>query len=106
MIMPVPSELLCDAITLLVPDGSGYSSVSIDSVRVVFRSKVSEYSSTITRDNSEITVYYDCTNSVPTDVKFAAGMLIEYENEYYEIIIVDVFRTYGPHHIRLKAKRV
>ena len=106
MIMPIPNELLCDSVTLLKPDGSGYSSVVIDSVRVVRRSKVSEYSSTIVRDNSEITVYYDCINSSPTDMEFSAGMLVEYECERYEILVAEMFRAYSPHHIRITAKRV
>ena len=105
-VRPIPSALLCDELTLLVPDGSGYDSTEVYAVRVLSKSQVSEYSSTIKRDNSEITVYYDCRESFPQDLEFTAGMLIEYDTKRYEIITAETFCTDSPHHIRITAKRV
>ena len=105
-IRPIPWVLLADTLTLKVPDGSGYSSVGLSNVRVLWRSKVSEYSSTIVRDNSELTVYYDCTRSSPADVKFHAGMRLEYDGEDYEILDVRQFCTDRPHHIKIMARHI
>lgn len=105
-IKPLPSVLLCDEITLLTPDGSGYDSTYVSAVRVVRCSRVSEYSASIVRDSSELTVYYDCRVSSPSGLSFAAGMLIEYDDCRYEIISVQEHCTNTPHHIKMTAKRV
>ena len=105
-IRPIPWTLLADACTLLVPDGSGWSSVELSDVRVLWRSRVSEYSSAIVRDNSELTVYYDCTRSSPADASFRAGMQLVYDGERYEILEAQQFCTDRPHHIRITARHV
>ena len=104
--MPIPKALLSDSVTLLVPDGDGFSSADISAVRVQYSSAVREYSAVVMRDESEITVYYDLVNSRPVGVSFAAGMLLLHEGRRYEILSAERFDAFSPHHIRIKARLV
>lgn len=105
-VRPIPWTLLDSTATLLVPDGSGWAETELSEIRVLWRSKVSEYSSTIVRDNSELTVYYDFARSSPSDVRFAAGMRLQYDGEQYEILDVRQFDADRPHHIKLLARHI
>ena len=100
---PIPAALLRDSFTLLVPDGGGYDRVAVTSVRVVRRSQIREYSAVVIRDESDLTVYYDCANSLPAGLEFEAGMKIEYGGRNYAIISVERFDAQTAHHYRLKA---
>lgn len=102
----IPLKLLNDEITLLVPTVSGYDAVEIYNVRVQQTSAVREYSSTAVRDISQITVYYDCENSSPQGVEFAAGMLIEFVGRRYEIISAAQFAAESLHHVKITARAV
>lgn len=103
---PIPYDLLTDEVTLLCPCVDGYESTEIWNVRAVAASRISEYNSVRGRDTSEITVYYDCENSYPSDVEFEAGMLILYNNTRYEIISAEQFKADTLHHIKITARKV
>ena len=103
---PIPYDLLTDEMTLLSPHEDGYESKKIWNVRVVSASRISEYNSVRGRDTSEITVYYDCENSYPSDVDFEAGMLIVYNNTRYEILSAEQFKAETLHHIKITARKV
>ncbi len=102
----IPAKLLNDEITLLVPTVSGYDEVEIYNVRVQQTSAVREYSSTSVRDISQIVVYYDCENSAPQGVEFAAGMLISFAGRRYEIISAAQFAAESLHHVKITARAV
>ncbi len=103
---PIPYDLLTDEITLLSPREDGYENIEICNVRVVTASRISEYNSVRGRDTSEITVYYDCENSYPSDVDFEAGMLIVYNNTRYEILSAEQVKAETLHHIKITARKV
>lgn len=103
---PIPYDLLTDEMTLLCPRESGYENIEICNVRVISASRISEYNSVRGRDTSEITVYYDCENSYPSDVDFEAGMLILYNDTRYEILSAEQFKAETLHHIKITARKV
>lgn len=103
---PIPYDLLTDEITLLFPREDGYKKIEICNVRVVAASRISEYNSVRGRDTSEITVYYDCENSYPSDVDFEAGMLILHDNVRFEILSAEQFKADILHHIKITARKV
>ena len=105
-IRPIPWTLLDSSVTLLVPDENGWSGTLLTNVRVLWRSKVSEYSSAIVRDNSELTVYYDCVRSLPSDTELRAGMRLRYDGEEYEILSAERFGGASPHHVKLLARHI
>lgn len=105
-IRPIPLSLLNGSLTLLVPDGDGYSEYELTSVRVVRRSEITDRSAVNVRDISELTVYYDCVNSSPADMEFSAGMLLEQDGVRYEIVRAEEFAAQGPHHVRITARKV
>ena len=105
-ISPIPLRLLDSSVTLLLPSQDGYSSVEVERVRVVRSSKVREYSAAVQRDVSQLTVYYDCVNSLPASLSFPAGALILYDGVRYEITESQLFSAVSPHHIRITAVKV
>lgn len=102
----IPMALLNDEITLLVPTVSGYDAVEIYNVRVQQTSAVREYNSTAVRDISQLTVYYDCENSLPHGVEFAAGMTLSFAGRRYEIISAAQFAAESLHHVKITARAV
>lgn len=106
MLRPIPLSLLNDSVTLRVPYASGYESCEINNVRVVHRSEISDRAAVNVRDVSEITVYYDHEHSTPSDMEFAAGMLLVHGGLRYEIVRAEAFSAEGPHHIRITARKV
>ncbi len=105
-VKPIPLTLLSDTITLLQPTEAGYAETEISNVRVVCRSEVSDYDRLRARDKATLTIYYDCANSSPSGVEFAAGMTILHDGKRYELIIAEEFRAEQPHHIRIKARMI
>lgn len=105
-ILPIPSELLTDSVTLYIPERSGYTTLDVYNVRVEHKLCVTEHTARDARDISEIVVYYDCVNSSPSEVSFAAGMLMRHLNTRYEILTVEHFAALQPHHIRITARKV
>ncbi|MBD5383960.1 MAG: hypothetical protein HDR72_03040 [Ruminococcaceae bacterium] len=105
-VMPIPDILLGDSFTLLVPNVSGkWNETVIGNVRVERSGCISDYSSQKARDNTELTVWYDCEKSSPkTD--FAAGMKVRYHGETYEITEQRVYLADGPHHCKFKARKI
>ena len=71
-VKPIPAELLTDSAVLLTPTGSGYSSETLDSVRIVRVSAITDYTTGRTRDCTELVMYFDCVNSSPSGTEFAA----------------------------------
>ncbi len=105
-VKPIPSSLLNDSITLLAPTASGYSETEVTEVRVVSTDEITDYVRLRARDIGELTVYYDCVNSSPAGVEFAAGMSILYNGKRYELISAQTFCAEQPHHIRIKARMI
>lgn len=105
-IMPIPDELLGDAITLLEPAEHGYRETEVVNVRVDRTNAVSDFNSAHTRDTTEITIYYDCENSRPSLVDFSAGMQAEYCGELFEIIKVKRYCAAAPHHYTITARKI
>ncbi len=105
-IMPIPDVLLGDSFTLLVPNASGkWGETVISNVRVERTVCISDYSSQKARDNTELTVWYDCAKSSPkTD--FTAGMKVRYHSELYEITERKVYLADSPHHCKFKARKI
>lgn len=104
-IKPIPDMLLGDSFTLQIPSESGYTEKEIYNVRIVRTNSIGDYVRETPRDNTEITVWYDCENSYP-EAEFSAGMKILYCGETFEITEVKIFRASKPHHIRLKATKI
>ena len=105
-IRPIPDVLLGDSFTLLAPDSSGkWSETVISNVRVERKGCISDYASQKARDNTEITVWYDCVKSTPK-ADFAVGMKVRYCGETYEITEHRVYLTYTPHHCKFKARKI
>lgn len=105
-ILPIPSELLADSVTLYVPESSGYTAVEVSDVRVEQADRVTEHTARDVRNASELVVYYDCVNSSPSDVSFEAGMMLRYCDARYEILKVERFAALRLHHIRITARKV
>lgn len=106
MSRPIPLILLNDSITLLVPAAGGYDETLLCDVRVEHRSQVSEPAASLPRDMSQLVVFYDHVNSSPADVEFAAGMLLEFGGERFEIISAQVYCTDSPHHTKITARKI
>ena len=105
-IKPIPDELLGDAVTLYEPTSSGYRKTEVVNVRVDRTNSVTDFTSAHTRDTTEITIYYDCENSRPSYVDFAAGMQAEYCGERFEIIKVKRYCAVNPHHYTITARKI
>lgn len=105
-VKPIPSQLLGDTVTLFEPEDDGWSEREISSVRVVRSSEVTDHAALNARDVSQLTVYYDCVNSYPADVRFSAGMLMEHDGTRYELIRTEEFTASSLHHIRITARKI
>ncbi|MDE6031352.1 MAG: minor capsid protein [Oscillospiraceae bacterium] len=105
-IMPIPDELLGDAITLFEPTASGFRETEVVNVRVDRTNSVTDFNSAHTRDTTEITVYYDCENSRPSLMDFSVGMQVEYRGERFEIIKVKRYCAVNPHHYTITARKI
>lgn len=105
-IRPIPMELLGDSFMLIVPFEDSLEQIYVRSVRAVKTGAVSDYSSTRMRDTSELVIYYDCTNSLPQNMEFSAGMQIEYGGELFEVLEAKLFCGISPHHWKLTARRI
>lgn len=104
-VKPIPDALLGSELTLLVPSDAGWTTTHIGNVRVERTGAVSDYSSQKTRDNTEITVWYDCANSYP-EAEFSAGMRVRYRGEVYEITEEKTYCAGAPHHRKFKARKI
>lgn len=104
-VKPIPAELLTDSAVLLTPTGSGYSSETLDSVRIVRVSAITDYTTGRTRDCTELVMYFDCVNSSPSGTEFVAGQSLEYCGETYEVVSAELFAGEDPHHWRVKARK-
>ena len=102
---PIPDELLGDDITLIVPAAYGTSRERIYNVRVEKQAAITDYTSSSQRDNTVITVWYDCENSYPK-AEFPVGAKVEYGDEVFEIVESKVYKTDVPHHIKFKARKI
>ena len=105
-VKPIPAALLGDSITLFVPESWGWTAQEISNVRVVRSSEVTDHAALNAMDVSELTVYYDCANSYPADVRFSAGMLLEHDGTRYELIRTEEFAAETLHHIRITARKI
>ncbi len=104
-VKPIPNELLGDDIVLITPTGSGTFSRTIYNVRVEKTEEITDFVSRVTRDNTEITVWYDFENSYPS-AEFPVAARVKFEGDVYEILESRVFKTDSPHHIRFKARKI
>ena len=102
---PIPTLLLCDSFTLKVPGADGYSITSVTDVRVVRKSRISDFTTSRTRDETALTIYYDCTNSYPQGLSFSAGMTAVFCGEEFEILEAVLFSGEQPHHWKLTARK-
>ncbi|HCF82985.1 MAG TPA: hypothetical protein DER68_03240 [Ruminococcaceae bacterium] len=99
---PIPNNLLGDEFYLCVPTNTGWDETLIENVRVERKSSASGPTDASIRDNSELTIWYDYTNSSP-EADFAAGARARYYGEIFEITEVKFFRAQELHHCRIKA---
>lgn len=99
---PIPDSLLGDEFYLCVPTKTGWSETLIENVRIERKSAVSDPTAANIRDNSELTIWYDYTNSYP-EADFSAGARARYYGEVFEITEVKFFRAEELHHCRIKA---
>ena len=104
-VRPIPDVLLGDSITLLVPVSGKWNETKINNVRVERTGAVSDYSSQKPRDNTGLTVWYDCTRSSPK-TEFSAGMKVTYRGETYEITESRTYFADAPHHCKFKARKI
>ncbi len=104
-VKPIPAELLTDSAVLLTPSGSGYSRETLDDVRIIRTSAITDYSAGRTRDCTEIVMYFDCVNSAPYGTEFAAGQSLECGGEVFEIVSAELFSGEEPHHWRVRARK-
>lgn len=102
---PIPPELLTDYAILLVPTSSGYRETELSCVRIQRTSAVTDYAAGRTRDCTELVMYYDCVNSYPDGVEFAAGQTIRYCGENYEITKAELFSAPEPHHYKITTRK-
>lgn len=104
-IKPIPDILLGDSFTLLTPASGKWNETRINNVRIERVEAITDYSSQKARDNTEITVWFDCANSSPkTD--FSVGMKARYHGEIYEITEQRVYSSDRPHHCKFKARKI
>ena len=94
-VKPIPDELLGDNIVR----------ERIYNVRVEKQSAITDYSSSSQRENTVITVWYDCKSSYP-EAEFPAGAKVEYDGEVFEIVETKVCKTDVPHHKKFKARKI
>lgn len=104
-VKPIPAELLTDSALLLTPSGSGYSRETLENVRIIRISAITDYSAGRTRDCTELVMYFDCVNSAPDGTEFVAGQSLECGGEVFEIISAELFSGEEPHHWRVKARK-
>lgn len=104
-VKPIPAELLTDSAALLTPTESAYIRETLDDVRIVRVSAVTDYTAGRARDCTELLMYFDCVNSSPAGTEFSAGQSLEYCGEEFEIISAELFSGEGPHHWRVKARK-
>lgn len=104
-VKPIPDVLLGDELTLLVPREGGWSEKYVGNVRVERTGAMADYSSQKTRDNTEITVWYDHANSYP-EVSFSVGMRVRYRGEVFEIIEEKAYYADAPHHCKFRARKI
>ena len=104
-IKPIPAELLTDSALLRTPTQSGYIETALIDVRILRKSAITDYAAGRTRDCTELVMYFDCENSYPYNVEFAAGQTLVYSGESYEITSVELFSGTAPHHYKIKARK-
>ncbi|MGN1423252.1 MAG: putative minor capsid protein [Oscillospiraceae bacterium] len=105
-IKPIPDMLLGDSFTLISPVKSGGTvCTEISNVRVERVNSVADYTTTA-RDCTELSIWFDCSNSRPLGAEFSAGQRAEYMGEEYELTEVRVLGADRPHHIRIKARKI
>ena len=104
-VKPIPDELLGDDIVLITPTGFGSSRETIYNVRVEKQAAITDYTSSSQRENTTITVWYDCENSYP-EAEFPVGAKVEYGGEIFEIVESKVYKTDVPHHKKFKARKI
>ena len=102
---PMPVDILTDWATLLVPTASGFRETELSCVRIQRTSAVTDYAAGRTRDVTELVMYYDCVNSSPENVEFAAGQTLVYCGESYDITEAKLFCAPQPHHYRITARK-
>lgn len=103
---PIPAELLTDSAELLTPTDSGYDSEELENVRIIRTGAMTDYAAGYARENTQITMYFDCVNSLPADAEFSVGQLIAYNEEKYEITKTELFAGESPHHRKITARKV
>jgi hypothetical protein len=104
-INPIPDSLLGDSFSLIEPNKNGFERTEISNVRIDRTSAVSDYSSQRMRDTTELSIIFDCENSLPKYAEFCAGQQAEYCGETFEIVEVKLYSSDKPHHYTLKAKK-
>ncbi len=104
-IRPIPVSLLTDSVLLFTPSVNGEISERVENVRVIRTSEITDRAAVNARDISELTVYYDCVNSYPRYMEFAAGMFMQYDDIMYEVMKVEEFSAEKLHHLRITARR-
>lgn len=102
---PIPAELLTDCAVLRTPTASGFNDTDLIDVRITRINAITDYTAGRTRDCTELVMYFDCVNSYPSDVEFAAGQTIAYCGESFEITSAELFSGTAPHHYRIKARK-
>ncbi len=102
-IRPIPAELLCDSMTLLIPGRDGELSIDIGNVRIICRQDTDRRTDRARAVEREITAYYDYQQSVPADMGFCCGQFILYDGCRYEITEVREYGVNSRHHCRIKA---
>lgn len=105
-VKPIPDILLGDSLTLLVPNASGkWSETAVRNVRVERTGSVTDGFSKSARDDTELTVWYDCERSSPK-LGFAVGMKVRYRGETFEITEYKMYFADGPHHCKFTARKI
>lgn len=105
-INPIPDELLGDEFVLITPEkNGGISRTDIYNVRVERTDAVADNISSA-RMSTELSIWFDCENSLPAGAEFPAGARAEYRGEIYELTEVRVLGADTPHHIKIKARKV
>ncbi len=105
-IKPIPAELLGDSFVLISPKkGGGTLRMEITNVRVERTDAVADYTS-ITRDCTELAIWFDCENSRPANAVFSTGERAEYGGEIFELTEVRTLGADTPHHIKIKARKI
>lgn len=105
-IPPIPNVLLTDEFVLLVPNGEGYKKTMVESVRITEKSAISDYVTANVKELSQITIYYDCERSYPSELEFKAGMNVQYGGELWEITEANRYGIDSPHHYTITARKI